>query len=160
MKIRTPTADDYVKVSALLRQAFPGRNYEAQLVEKLQENKKLIHDWVCIHRHSVIAYIAFSNAYDGAEICGLHLAPLAVQPQMQSQGIGSELLAFTLRQEGIKASTIFVLGDPRFYRKFGFQRCVQPVCPFDKKNAHFLGIRNNPIHEYIVGYEREFNVSR
>jgi putative acetyltransferase len=160
MKIHKLTPDDYVKASALLRQAFPRSRYEAQLFEKLHENKKIVHQWVCIHRHSVIAYIAFSKAFDGAKVCGLHLAPLAVQPQMQNQGIGSELLRFSLRQEGIKESAIFVLGDPKFYQKFGFVRCAQPVCPFDKNNAHFLSIRNNPTHEYRVGYEREFKINR
>lgn len=160
MKIRKLTADDFVKASALLRQVFPRSRYEAQLVEKLHDNNKIVHEWVCIHRHLVTAYIAFSNAFDGAKICGLHLAPLAVQPQMQNQGIGSELLAFSLRQEGIKESPIFVLGEPKFYQKFGFQRCTQPVCPFDKNNAHFLSIRNTPTHEYTVGYEREFKIGR
>lgn len=159
MKIRTLIPDDYVKTSALLRQAFPRSQYEAKLFEKLHENKKIAHEWVCIHRHAVIAYIAFSNAFDGAKICGLHLAPIAVQPQMQNLGIGAELLRFSLRQEGIKESTIFVLGDPKFYQKFGFLRCVLPLCPFDKKNAHFLSIRNNTTHKYTVGYEREFKNS-
>jgi putative acetyltransferase len=158
MKIRKLTPDDYVKVSALLQQAFPRSRYEVRLIEKLRQNKKIVQEWVCIHRNTVIAFIAFSNAFDGANVCGLHLAPLAVKPQMQNQGVGSELLRFALRQEIIKDNTIFVLGDPNFYRKFGFERCAMPICPFDKNNAHFLSIRNSPSHEYTVGYEREFKI--
>lgn len=158
MKIRNLTPADYVKASALLKQAFPRSAYETQLVEKLRRNRKIVQEWVCIHRDTVIAYIAFSHAFDGAGVCGLHLAPLAVKPQMQNQGIGSELLRFSLRQEIIRESTIFVLGDPKFYRKFGFERCTLPVCPFDKNNAHFLCIRNSATHPYTVGYEREFKI--
>jgi putative acetyltransferase len=158
MKIRKLTPDDYVKVSALLQQAFPRSRYEVRLVEKLRQNRKIVQEWVCIHRNTVIAFIAFSNAFDGANVCGLHLAPLAVKPQMQNQGVGSELLRFALRQEIIKDNTIFVLGDPDFYRKFGFEPCDVPICPFDKNNAHFLSIRNTPSHEYTVGYEREFKI--
>ncbi len=158
MKIRKLTPDEYAKVSALLRQAFPRSKHEVQLVERLHDNKRIVHEWVCIHRDTVIAFIAFSSAFDGTSLCGLHLAPLAVKPQMQNQGIGSELLRFALRQEVIKEDTIFVLGNPIFYQRFGFQRCTMPICPFDKNNAHFLSIRNNTSHQYTVGYEREFRV--
>jgi putative acetyltransferase len=158
MKIRKLTPDDYVKVSALLQQAFPRSRYEVRLVEKLRQNRKIVQEWVCIHRNTVIAFIAFSQAFDGANVCGLHLAPMAVKPQMQNQGVGSELLRFALRQDIIKDNTIFVLGDPNFYQKFGFERCAVPICPFDKNNAHFLSIRNSPSHEYTVGYEREFKI--
>ncbi|MBU1568324.1 MAG: N-acetyltransferase [Proteobacteria bacterium] len=156
MKIRKLIPEEYAKVSALLRQAFPRSRYEVQLVEKLHDNKKIVHEWVCIHRNAVIAFIAFSKAFDGANFCGWHLAPLAVKPQMQNQGIGSELLRFSLRQEVLKESTIFVLGNPDFYQRFGFLRCTMPICPFDKNNAHFLGIRNNAARQHTVGYEREF----
>ncbi len=158
MKIRKPTPDDYTKVFALLRQAFPRSTYEVQLIEKLHNNGKIVHEWVCIHQNTVIAFIAFSHAFDGAKVCGLHLAPLAVKPQVQNQGIGSELLRFALRQEVIKENTIFVLGNPKFYRKFGFEPCALPLCPFDKNNAHFLSIRNTTSRQYTVGYEREFKI--
>jgi putative acetyltransferase len=158
MKIRKLTPDDYAKVSALLQQAFPRSGYEVRLVEKLRQNRKIVQEWVCIHRNTVIAFIAFSQAFDGANVCGLHLAPMAVKPQMQNQGVGSELLRFALRQDIIRDNTIFVLGDPDFYLKFGFERCAVPICPFDKNNAHFLSIRNTPSHEYTVGYEREFKI--
>jgi putative acetyltransferase len=112
---------------------------------------------VCIHANKIIGYIAFSNAYNGSDICGLHLAPLAVKPEFRKQGIASELLRFALRQEVIKVKTVFVLGDPIFYQKFGFEHCVMPVCPLDKNNAHFLSIRNNTSSQFTVGYESEFN---
>lgn len=156
MKIRPLTPEEYPKASALLQQAFPRKGHEAQLVEKLRQNKKIMHEWVCINRNTVVAFIAFTRAFDGTKVCGLHLAPLAVKPQMQNQGIGSELLRFALRQDGIRESTIFVLGDPKFYRKFGFERCASPLCPFDKNNARFLSMRNTSTRQYTVGYEQEF----
>ncbi len=158
MKIRKLTPDLYAKSSALLQQAFPGSHYEERLIENLHRNKKTIHEWVCIHTNKVVAYIAFSNAYNGAEVCGLHLAPLAVKPEFQKRGIGSELLRFALRQAVIKENTLFVLGDPVFYKKFGFESCSIPVCPFDKNNAHFLSIRNAASAQFTVGYESEFKV--
>ncbi|MCJ7602899.1 MAG: N-acetyltransferase [Desulfobulbaceae bacterium] len=158
MKIRKLTPENYDKASALLRQAFPGSTYEVQVVENFHKNGKAVHEWVCVHINTVIAYIAFSNAYNGSAVCGLHLAPLAVKPEFQKQGIGSELLRFALRQDVIKENTIFVLGDPGFYQKFGFEPCAIPICPFDKNNAHFLSIRNNTSSQFTVGYESEFNI--
>ena len=157
MKIRKLTPEDYPKAASLLDHAFAPSKYEVQLFDKLHEKEREIHEWVCIIRGSVIAYIGFTNAYDGRKIIGLHLGPLAVKPQMQGQGIGSELLRFALRQEGIKDSRIFTLGDVKFYQRFGFKRCDKPVCPFDRGNSHFLSIRNDPPNEYKIGYEPEFN---
>jgi len=156
MKIRQLTPEYYAKASALLRQAFPGSTYEVQLVENFHTRGRAVHEWACIHINSVIAYIAFSNAYNGTAVCGLHLAPLAVKPEFQGQGIGSELLRFALRQEVIRDSTIFVLGDPVWYGRFGFEPCSMPTCPFASKNAHFLSIRNNTASRFTVGYEPEF----
>ncbi|MFH2122464.1 MAG: N-acetyltransferase [Pseudomonadota bacterium] len=156
MKIRKLTPENYVKVSALLQQVFPRSTYEVQLVENLHQNNKVMYEWVCIHINKVIAYIAFTNAYHGSAVCGMHLAPFAVKPEFQRQGIGSELLRFALRQDSIKKNTIFVLGAPGLYKKFGFEPCAMPLCPFDKNNDHFLSIRNSTTSQFTVGYEAEF----
>ena len=158
MKIRKLTPEEYSKAAALLAKAFPGSNYEVRLFENLHKKEKPLHEWICIHRNKAIAYIAYSNAFNGKEICGLHLAPLAVTPQMQNQGIGSELLRFSLRQKEIRESPLFVLGEPNFYMKFGFEPCSRPTCPFDKSGGHFLSIRNDSLSMFTVGYEPEFMI--
>jgi putative acetyltransferase len=156
MKIRKLSPDLYAKAAALLRQAFPGSQYEEQLVASLHKSEKEMHEWVCIHTNKVVAYIAFSNAYNGADVCGLHLAPMAVKPEFQHQGIGSELLRFALRQKIIKESTLYVLGKPGFYKNFGFEPCTNPICPFTKNNKNFFNIRNDDSSQFTVGYESEF----
>jgi putative acetyltransferase len=159
MKIQKLTEENRAKVYALLRRAFPGSDNEADLVQKLHEKGTPLQEWVCIQTQKVIAYIAFSSAYHGSEVCGLHLAPMAVSPEFQKQGVGSELLRFALRQEPIKSLPLFVLGAPRFYKKFGFEPCSVPICPFDKNNAHFMSIRNHATASFIVGYEPEFKTA-
>jgi putative acetyltransferase len=156
MKIQKLTIENRPKVYALLQCAFPRSSYEAGLVQKLHENGRPVHEWVCLHTNKVIAYIAFTNAYHGSNICGLHLAPMAVTPEFQKQGVGSELLKFALRQEPIKSQTLFVLGEPGFYRRFGFEQCSTPICPFDENNAHFLAMRNDATTHFVVGYDPEF----
>jgi putative acetyltransferase len=159
MKIQKATIEHRPKVYALLQRAFPGSDYEAGLVQKLHENGRTVHEWVCIHVNKAIAYIAFSNAYHGKDICGLHLAPMAVAPDFQQQGVGSELLRFALRQEEIKGQPLFVLGEPGYYQRFGFEPCSLPICPFDTGNAHFLSMRNTVTTSFTVGYEPEFHVT-
>jgi putative acetyltransferase len=157
MKIQKLTEENNTKVYALLRCAFPGSEYEVELVQKLHKNGRPLHEWICLHTNKVIAYIAFSNAYNGNDLCGLHLAPMAVTPEFQKRGVGSELLRFALRQEMIKSRPLFVLGEPGYYKRFGFEPCSLPICPFDDYNSHFLSMRNNNTTEFIVGYEPEFN---
>lgn len=159
MKIQKVTKELHAKVYALLRRAFPGSEYEAHLVQKFHENGRPVHEWVCIHTNKVIAYIAFSNAYHGNGTCGLHLAPMAVAPEFQKQGVGSELLRFALRQESIKNQPLFVLGEPGYYKRFGFEPCNLPICPFDKSNSHFLSMRNDTVAPFIAGYEPEFKTA-
>lgn len=156
MKIQILTEDNFPRVYALLRDAFPGSDYEVDLIQKMHQRNRPLHEWICIHTSKVIAYIAFSKAYDASDVCGLHLAPLAVAPDFQKQGVGSELLRFALRQEVIKHQTIFVLGEPEFYNKFGFELCITPLCPFDRNNSHFLSLRNTITTPFSIGYEPEF----
>jgi putative acetyltransferase len=156
MKIRKVTKETEAKVYGLLQLAFPGSDYEANLVKKLHEKNRPVHEWICIHAGKAIAYIAFSIAYRNNEVCGLHLAPMAVTPEFQKQGVGSELLRFTLRQEAVKDQPLFVLGEPEYYKRFGFESCRAPICPFDKENAHFLSMRNQTADSFTIGYEPEF----
>jgi putative acetyltransferase len=160
MKIQRVTEESRPKAYALLRSAFTGNGYEAELVRKLHENGRPLHEWVCLHINKAIAYLAFTNAYRGSEVCGLHLAPMAVAPEFQRQGVGSELLRFALRQEAIKHRPLYVLGEPGYYKRFGFAPCHQPICPFDRNNAHFLALRNNTTTEpFTIGYEPEFKTA-
>ena len=159
MKIRKVTKETQTKVYGLLRRAFPGSSYEEDLVKKFHDNNRPIHEWISIHAGKAIAYVAFTNAYNGDAVCGLHLAPMAVSPDFQKQGIGSELLRFALRQVAIKSEPLFVLGEPFYYKKFGFELCSQPTCPFDKNNAHFLSMRNDSDEHFTIGYEPEFKTA-
>lgn len=71
----------------------------------------------------VAGSIIFSSVQiEGTEhVSGYILAPLAVAKRFQRSGIGRQLLESglaALRERG--ADLVFVLGDPRYYGKFGF----------------------------------------
>ena len=156
MKIQKVTAEHRPKVYALLQRAFPASASEAELVRKLHDNNRPLHEWVCIQTNKVVAYVGFSRAFHGKQVCGLHLAPMAVAPDFQRQGVGTELLRFALRQESIMHQALFVLGAPAYFQRFGFAPCSQPICPFDEGNAHFLSMCNDNTETFTVGYEAEF----
>lgn len=72
----------------------------------------------------IIGHVAFSPfTIDGRpSIAGYLLAPLAVQPNYQKQGIGSRLIAEGMeRISETDACVVLVYGDPDYYRRFGFR---------------------------------------
>lgn len=68
----------------------------------------------------VVGHVLFTPCAVGVTEVAL-LAPLAVAPQWQRQGIGGGLVRAglaRLAEEGFAA--VFVLGDPAYYARFGF----------------------------------------
>lgn len=126
MIIRESTSDDLNTVLDIERRAF-GNDKEAELVSNL------LHDPSAVPKLSLLAsidgrcvgHILFTSVtVTGLEntITASILAPLAILPDMQSRGIGGELIKEGLRL--IKASgvdLVFVLGHPEYYPRFGFQ---------------------------------------
>ncbi|CAE7294125.1 yjhQ, partial [Symbiodinium sp. CCMP2456] len=68
------------------------------------------------------------------------LAPLAVLPEVQSRGIGGQLIRAGLQAlEAQGASLVFVLGHPTYYPKHGFKPAgalgFEATYPIEEKNA-------------------------
>lgn len=64
---------------------------------------------------------------------GYILAPLAVHPDLQKQGIGTRLIETGIEHlSSLAADLLFVYGDPRYYGRFGFDARVaaQYVPPY------------------------------
>ena len=161
MKIRKPDNEDLQrKAAAVLHRAFPNSTYEEKLITNLREAGDTIYEWVAIHRNLVIGYIAFTNAYNDDQIVGLHLAPLAIHPDYQRTGVGTELMQFVLRQKEIKDKTLFVLGKPGYYERFDFKHSHKPICPFTKNNKNFMIRGTLDESDFTVDYENEFYTTK
>ncbi len=71
----------------------------------------------------VVGHILFSNAKiaHSALVNARILAPLAIHPDFQAQGIGRQLIAAGLAQLAqCQVDLVFVLGHPGYYAKHGF----------------------------------------
>ncbi|MCA1834734.1 MAG: N-acetyltransferase [Actinobacteria bacterium] len=97
---------------------------QAEIVERLRMQVKPFLSLVAVADADVVGHICFSPATIEGEpsIEAAQLSPLAVRPDHHGRGIGSALI-----REGIKRcrpvgwSLVFLLGDPKFYSRFGFQ---------------------------------------
>lgn len=71
----------------------------------------------------VVGHVSFSQVWDPRDDSrlGWTLAPLAVAPDRQRQGIGSVLVREGLsRIEASGDTVVIVYGDPKYYGRFGF----------------------------------------
>lgn len=116
--------DDAGAIRAVLEAAF-GRTTEADLVETLRADGDLVLGWVYEDAGEVLGYVAYSRVevFRDARtaVAAVGLAPLAVVPDLQGEGIGSLLVIGSLgllKQNG--ESLVFVLGDPAYYSRFRF----------------------------------------
>lgn len=93
----------------------------------------------------------------------LALAPMAVRPEYQNQGIGSELVRHGLRQcRDLGHKVIVVVGHPEYYPRFGFSlaRAKGLEAPFPVPDEAFLVLELVPDAlegiKGVVNYPPEF----
>jgi putative acetyltransferase len=142
--IRPEEPKDIEQVRQIVRAAFP-TEAESQLVDALRANGKAVISLVAVSTEDVLGHILFSpvSTTPPGEAKGIGLAPVAVRPDVQSQGIGSGLIREGLRLcKELGVDYCVVLGDPNYYQRFGFEK------------ASSFGMRN----EY--GVDQEFMVIR
>ena len=85
---------------------------------------------------------------DGRAWRALGLGPVAVVPERQRQGIGSALIREALvRAEALGEELVFLVGEPEYYRSFGFSAAT--AAPFASPYAgpYFmaLALREAPL---------------
>jgi putative acetyltransferase len=141
--VRPELAADALAVRTVLAEAFGGTE-EADLVEHLRRDDDLVESLVAETAVGVpIGYVGFPRlALDtpGGAVPVVGLAPLAVAPSRQRQGIGSALVQHglaRLRERG--EPLIFVLGYPAYYGRFGFAPAPRFASPY--AGPHFMALR-------------------
>ena len=123
IEIRPERPDDVAAIREVNRLAFAQED-EADLVDALRAGGFAVASLVAEDAGRIVGHIFFSRLpieAAGRVIEAAALAPMAVLPDRQCEGIGSALVRAGLavcREAGIAA--VVVLGHPDYYPRFGF----------------------------------------
>ncbi len=122
MLIRAEKESDRTAVCRINTAAF-ATPAEAALVETLRECVQPLISFVAEVDAAVVGHIMFSPVSVSADprLRMMGLAPMAVAPAYQRQGIGSALVRAGLaRCKALAFCAVVVLGHPEYYPRFGF----------------------------------------
>jgi len=125
LTIRPETPADHSSVREVNEQAFE-RRAEADLVDALREITETHLSLVAEDEGEVIGHIFFSpvsvESTSGYKANLFGLAPMAVLPERQRQGIGAALVQKGLQKcKELGWDAVVVLGHPDYYPRFGFK---------------------------------------
>jgi putative acetyltransferase len=129
-------------VGDVVRAAF-GRDDEAVLVSALRAGGYARLSLVAEVDGQIVGHVLLSDLpirAAGVTHPALALAPVAVLPACQRRGVGSQLIRHgleTCRDRAQGARIVIVLGEPEYYRRFGFSSELtrRIVSPFSGKAA-------------------------
>jgi len=123
--IRSERKEDFDAIHEVNRLAF-GQEDEAFLVQRIRNSSQFIPELslVASKEGQIVGHILFSLI----DIEGQHgnrsvlsLAPMAVHPDFQNQGIGSKLVREGLKKcQQLGYEIVIVIGHPNYYPRFGF----------------------------------------
>jgi len=149
LTIRPETPADYATVYEVNKLAFDNRDAEPKLVEALRDLPGVI-SLVAELNGQVVGHILFSPSYietPNSNIPAISLAPLAVRPGYQNQGIGAALSRRGLDECQAQGHRIaIVLGHPNYYPRFGFSALqARPlVCPWGDCGEAWMALELAP----------------
>lgn len=125
--IRDECEKDVHAIAQITIKAFAATPYsdgsEAPIIEGLRERGHLALSLVAADHDAVVGHVAFSRV-SISESAGdwYGLGPISVDPDRQSEGIGRQLIEAGLeRLQQLNATGCVLVGDPAFYRRFGFR---------------------------------------
>ena len=122
--IREETAEDFPIVFDINTRAFE-TDEEARLVNLLRRKARPVVSLVAERDNTILGHIMFSPVTVDDEAAGgrtMGLAPMAVHPDFQKQGVGSKLVHAGLDAcRALRTELVFVLGHPDYYPRFKFK---------------------------------------
>lgn len=146
---RRESQPDILAIRTVETAAFR-RPVEAALVDNLRDACALPLSAVAEIAGRVVGHIAYSPVTIESERGSfnvLGLAPLAVHPDWQRQGIGSALIRWSLSECAFDGhALVIVIGHPEYYPRFGFVPAM-PLgirCPFEVPTEAFMLLELQP----------------
>lgn len=120
--IRHARPTDHPSIRSLVEAAF-GQRDEADLVERLRADGDVMFELVEEDGGQILGHILYSRLWADSVNLYAALAPLAVRPERQREGIGKRLASASIETaKDFGAHAVLVLGHPEYYPKFGFSR--------------------------------------
>lgn len=118
--IRPATAADHDSIHAVETAAF-GRPDEADLVDALRADGDALIELVAEEAGAIVGHILFSPLATNTGARFAALAPVAVLPGRQKDGLGGALILAGLDAcEARGVDAVILLGHPDYYPRFGF----------------------------------------
>ena len=167
-KVRQEIDKDYRGITNVNNLGF-GQKNEGQLILRLRKTKKYIPELSLVAEIEgrIVGHILFYPIEIRSEakvFPSLALAPMAVLPEFQRQGIGGQLV-----EEGLKKArklgfkSVIVLGHAAYYPRFGFEPAgkwgIRP--PFEVPDDAFMALElvKDALKDIqgTVEYRPEFN---
>ena len=133
--VRPENVGDVEKIRAVTEAAFSassyGYNNEAEIVSALRQADALSLSLVAENAEMVVGHVAVSPVQISDVAIGwFGLGPISVLPLFQRQGVGALLMREALDElKRSGASGCVLLGDPKYYGKFGFNNVSGLVLP-------------------------------
>ncbi len=121
MSVRLEETTDWPALYAIYAAAF-GQLAEADLVRHMHDDGDLILS-VTAYTDEPVGHIAYSklSLHETSALKACVLAPLAVCPLFQKQGVGAALVRHSLKRlTETGHDLVVVLGEPHYYGRFGF----------------------------------------
>ncbi len=142
MLIRIETEADHAAVAQILKSAFDDDG-ESRLVTRLRSSAKPLMSLVAEQDGQILGYILFSPATldSSPSLAVMGLAPMAVHPDCQRQGIGTALVEAGLnRCRDAHIGAVAVLGHSEYYPRFGFRKSSEfdIKCEYDVPAEAFM----------------------
>ena len=120
--IREAQEPDLEEIFNLIHTSFANKA-ESDLVRQLILDKDLLINIIFESSDTILGNVVVSKVTMEPDIglfCG-GVAPLSVLPEHQSYGIGSKLIKAAIKNsEKMEMDALFLLGDPNYYERFGF----------------------------------------
>ena len=163
--VRAERRSDYPAIRGVNEAAFGGTE-EASLVESLREAGVVLLSLVAETGTRVVGHVLFSrmsiDTPNGA-VPAVALAPVAVLPAYQRQGIGGRLIRDGLDAlRGLGERIVIVVGHPAYYPRFGFSsgRASGLDSPFPADVFMALELTANALREIhgTVRYPQAFGL--
>lgn len=160
--IRSETPADHKAVEKILLSTFR-TDAESKVMNAIRKNGNAVISLVAVSDEKVVGHILFSlvTTHPLTPEKGLGLAPVAVDPEYQSQGIGSKLIHAGLQIcIDLQYDYAVVLGSPKYYMRFGFQKASS----FGLQNEYgvddeFMAIKFKSLPDGgLVKYTNEFGL--